>query len=566
MNIFSVYGELKLKDDEFNKGMDGAVDKAKSFGGKAKAVFGAVAKTTAVVTGAVTAVGGAFVGASNKVAEYGDHIDKMSQKVGMSAEGFQKWDYVFQRNGANIDSLQMGMKTLSQKVENGSEAFQRLGLSQAELANMNQEEIFGAVVDKLSQMEEGTERASLATELLGRTGAELAPMLNAGSEEIEHQKQLAEELGMVLSQDAVTASANFEDSLTNLKGAFGGVQNMMVATFLPSLTEVMDGLTMVITGNDEGMAKIEEGINSFVENMTNTLPKVLEIGTHLVTSLSLAIIDNLPTLMETGANMMFLLIDKLIDALPQILETGLQIIITLADGIADNVDELIPRLEKVIMKLIEVIIDNLPKIIETGLRLIGALAIGLIKAIPDLVASIPRIIRSIRKAFSDFDWGSIGRNIIDGVKDGIVNAGHKVIDAITGIASNAFNSVKNFFGIASPSKKMKALAKWIPIGMADGIDSEGDTPIQSLADISNKAIDEVESMQDKMNGLDGATATINTEFKQVGANGKNGSRIVNVGDISVQIVADKIADVDSLADEIESKLAERIRRKDGVFA
>ena len=49
------------------------------------------------------------------VAQYGDTVDKNSQKMGISAEAYQKWDYVLQRNGSSINALKTGMKTFSKK-------------------------------------------------------------------------------------------------------------------------------------------------------------------------------------------------------------------------------------------------------------------------------------------------------------------------------------------------------------------------------------------------------------------------------------------------------------------
>ena len=47
---------------------------------------------TAVVGAAAIKAGDAFVDAAGDVAAYGDNIDKMSQRLGLSYEGFQKWD------------------------------------------------------------------------------------------------------------------------------------------------------------------------------------------------------------------------------------------------------------------------------------------------------------------------------------------------------------------------------------------------------------------------------------------------------------------------------------------
>ena len=153
--------------------LSGPSDKAgQEAGGKFGSGFGAKMKSGLMVAGA------------SDVSQYGDHVDKMSQKIGMSREGFQKWDYVLQRAGTSIDSMAPVMKTLSNAAVSNSESFQKLGISQEEVANMSQEELFGKTIEALSGMEEGAERTALASKLLGRGASELAPLINGGTDAI----------------------------------------------------------------------------------------------------------------------------------------------------------------------------------------------------------------------------------------------------------------------------------------------------------------------------------------------------------------------------------------------
>ena len=193
--------------------LSGPADKAgQEAGTKFGSGFGAKMKNGLLMAGAGVAALGATAGvafgkAISDVSKYGDHVDKMSQKIGMSREGFQKWDYVLQRAGTSIDSMAPVMKTLSNAAVSNSKAFQELGISQEEVANMSQEELFGKTIEALSGMEEGAERTALASKLLGRGASELAPLINGGTEAIQEQMEMAEKYGMVMSDDAVGISA-----------------------------------------------------------------------------------------------------------------------------------------------------------------------------------------------------------------------------------------------------------------------------------------------------------------------------------------------------------------------
>ena len=167
MDLFDLVAKITLDTSEYEKGLDDSEKKADGFGSKLgsavkKGSALAVAGITAVATGA-TVLSKKFYDSANATADYGDKVDKMSQKIGISAESYQKWDYVMQRAGTSVDNLKMGMKTLSQQAEKNSDSFQKLGISQEEVKNLSQEDLFEKTVKGLANMEAGTERTALAT-------------------------------------------------------------------------------------------------------------------------------------------------------------------------------------------------------------------------------------------------------------------------------------------------------------------------------------------------------------------------------------------------------------------
>ena len=124
---------MNLLDLMVKVGVDDQVtSKIGTLSGDLKGKLVTAAKAGAVALAAVTAAAAgatrALVSGVNEVAEYGDHVDKMSQKMGISAEAYQEWDAVMQHSGTSIDSLKASMKTLANAVENGNEAFERIGI------------------------------------------------------------------------------------------------------------------------------------------------------------------------------------------------------------------------------------------------------------------------------------------------------------------------------------------------------------------------------------------------------------------------------------------------------
>ena len=133
-----------------------------------------------------------------EVTELTDRVDKQSQKIGLSRQAYQEWDYILAQTGANVDGLQMSMKTLSTAVDEArkgnktySEMLKRLGVETVDVTGKakSQEQIFREVFSALADVEDETERTALASRLLGRSATELAPAMNEGAQEIEHLRR-----------------------------------------------------------------------------------------------------------------------------------------------------------------------------------------------------------------------------------------------------------------------------------------------------------------------------------------------------------------------------------------
>ena len=83
---------------------------------------------------------------------------------------------------------------------------------------------------------------------------------------------------------------------------------------------------------------------------------------------------------------------------------------------------------------------------------------------------------------------SIGQNIVRGIWDGISGMGGWLIDQIGGWAGGVIDNIAGFFGIASPSKVMRRLFRWVPVGAAKGIDDEAHVVTEAMEDMGERAV------------------------------------------------------------------------------
>ena len=136
-----------------------SLENVKNVAGGFVSAVGAVTDGLISVGNYALSAGKEIVNLVDSVGSAGDAIDKSSQAAGMSAEAYQEWGYVLQRNGASADSLSSWMKKLNNNVDDavsGSdkaiEKFTRLGISVDDLQNKSREEVFSEVITALQEM------------------------------------------------------------------------------------------------------------------------------------------------------------------------------------------------------------------------------------------------------------------------------------------------------------------------------------------------------------------------------------------------------------------------------
>lgn len=275
--IFRLFGSIFIDSSQAEASLGKTDDKAKEVQDTLASTVKKAATWATGTAAAITAATVAVFKVADSVAAVGDEIDKQSQKLGISAQAYQEWDAILGHCGASMDSLKAGMKTLSKAIADGSAdqvaAFQAVGLSLEEVQQMSTEDVFAAVITGLQGMEEGAERTNIATTLLGRSAQELGPLLNTSAEATEEMRQTVNDLGGVMSDEAVAASAQFKDALQDLETAAGWFKRELVANILPYVTAGMQGLTNAMMQAKNWVVTLKENFVSFGTSAVTTLDK-----------------------------------------------------------------------------------------------------------------------------------------------------------------------------------------------------------------------------------------------------------------------------------------------------
>lgn len=138
-------------------------------------------------------------------------MNDLSQRLGIAVRDLGTWSLAAAQSGTSMAAIGVGVKSLSGFMARHSEELQKAGITATD-AN-------GAMIqlaDLFAAMPDGIEKTALATKLFGRSGAELIPLLNGGSVELEKVKNKAADYAAQLEELAPLAD-EFNDLLAELE-------------------------------------------------------------------------------------------------------------------------------------------------------------------------------------------------------------------------------------------------------------------------------------------------------------------------------------------------------------
>lgn len=103
----------------------------------------------------------------------------------------------------------------------------------------------------------------------------------------------------------------------------------------------------------------------------------------------------------------------------------------------------------------------------------------------DINSSFSVLATGAINAFEQVSGYNSGKNLVTGIERGVKDNKSKITKALTGLANGAVTAFNIALGIHSPSKIMAEQAKFIPEGIAKGIDDNIKTVYDSMKDLSH---------------------------------------------------------------------------------
>lgn len=449
---------------------------------------------------------------------------------------------------AIINASEADYQKLTEAIGSADEAYDGLG-SAAGMANTMLDNFDGAVVLLQSAME------GFKLAVWNHMSQPLTDLVRTANDVITELTIAFREGGMDGLTEAgmnviLTFAQGIQDSMPQVASKAGEI-----------LSYLMQGIQ---TNVPVLLTAAVNTIASFVSGIASQLPQLIPQGLQMILTLAKSLIANIPTLVSAGIDLIAGLVQGIVNSIPLVVEqapriindfwdafdagaasligAGLGAIANLAKGIIQNIPLIIKNAGQIVSAILNTIMhlnllkagQTLIKNLGTGIktmsgtlktqakqvgqnalnaikqmdwRALGRTVITLLvnglKATGNLVMTALRTVGTkALNAFKSINWVSIGTNIITGIVSGITGGASRLFNSIKNLASNALSSAKKALGINSPSKAFRdAVGRWIPSGIAVGIDENSKVLSDSITHMSDDAISGAAEMADKLSGV-----------------------------------------------------------------
>jgi len=196
------------------------------------------------------------------------------------------------------------------------------------------------------------------------------------------------------------------------------------------------------------------------------------------------IMSSIPQLITMFGTAIETLLNFIVSNLPLIVDQGKDMLLSLVSGIVSHLPDIASSMVSVVSTLLTTLVEHLPEILEMGVTVIMELITGLLECLPVVIESAFTLASGIVDTFKEIDWVSLGKNLIDGIINGIKNMGGALIEAAKNAAKAAFDAAKDFLGIHSPATKGIYIGEMYDRGIAGGVEDNADLIDNAVKSIS----------------------------------------------------------------------------------
>lgn len=423
-----------------------------------------------------------------KAAATADELNTMSKIYGISTQDLQKYsvaanlvDVSTEDIAKSHQKLTKSMYSASNGSKNQAEAFEKLGINvtNADGSLRDSEEVWQDTITALGNMENETERDALAMALMGKSAANLNPLIEDGGETYKRVAETMEKYGLeFVDQETLDKANEFKDELDTIKMlgaiAFQTIGSQLAGVLVPAFKSVVDvagkfanwvsGLNPVILAVVGGIAAIVAviapalllfgALASAAGAVTGALAAisapvlaVVAVIAALVSAFALAYAKSeafrevINTFVAEVAAMIMPVVQELITVLQELFAELAAIAVEIADDLAPVLKELMPVIMAVAKLLLSVFVAN----IKLTIRIIKTLATAVKSVVKTFSREFVKIVSTAKSVASKV------KSIFSTIKNAIA---HPIQTAVA-LVRAAWNKIKSILSAKINIPKIK---------------------------------------------------------------------------------------------------------------
>lgn len=378
------------------------------------------------------------------------------------------------------------------------------------------------------------------------------------------------------TEDVQTATEKFSASLINsfnlivdripyvlesiptiMEEFFPNVIEMIPRLINKDIPKILSSILDIFSGLNENKDAILDGLTNLLTNSLDQLlqmtPELTQAAIEILSALGVAIGNSSQTLIPAFLRIINAMNKTFNDNEPLVLEAALAIISGIASGLLESLPLLVEAYFNMFDQVFSLVdADVLVMVLSAAAKIIASLASGIILGIPQVVASLERLIFRLISNFTTQDWSSLGKDMIDGIADGITKTFSNFKKTFEDMIGGLKESAQKALGIASPSKVFKKIGGFTAEGFGIGFEDEF---AKVKGDMENAL-----AFDDPSIGINSSIRTIGAEAAGFGYGG------TSIGNVNITVNGANYADEQSLAAAIATEIQNMTDRRAAVYA
>lgn len=167
--------------------------------------------------------------------------------------------------GQKLSDVSAAQLDMSDATGSQLEAFQKLGISLDSLNGMSPDQQFMKIADAISRVPDPAMRTAVAMDLFGKSGAQLIPFFNEGAAGMTALGQKAQELGLIMSGEAIDNSVILGDQIDALKSQATALAVQIGSALVPAIIEMMPAIQATVASVIQWIQNNPQLVTTIVE-------------------------------------------------------------------------------------------------------------------------------------------------------------------------------------------------------------------------------------------------------------------------------------------------------------